>query len=112
MEKYFIKKYWEEDNEMYYFHIENGYVEREIINYYSSNYDFDVVDEYLMVVDGMNLLTKSRIKLIELMIMRGMYERAYEFMAKYGYSIIDSARVLRCGSKLIESKEFIKDELQ
>ena len=31
MKKYFIKKYWEEDNEMYYFHIENGYVEREII---------------------------------------------------------------------------------
>lgn len=87
------------------------YVEREIINYYSSNYDFDIVDEYLMVVDGDSLLTKSRIKLIELMIMRGMYERAYEFMKKYGYSIIDPARVLRCGSKLIESKEFEKDEL-
>ena len=87
------------------------YVEREIINYYSSNYDFDIVDEYLMVVDGDSLLTKSRIKLIELMIMRGMYERAYEFMKKFGYSIIDPARVLRCGSKLIESKEFERDEL-
>ena len=87
------------------------YVVREIINYYSSNFDFDIVDEYLMVVDGDSLLTKSRIKLIELMIMRGMYERAYEFMKKYGYSIIDPARVLRCGSKLIESKEFEKDEL-
>ena len=87
------------------------YVEREIINYYSSNYDFDAVDEYLMVVDGMNLLTKSRVKLIELMIMRGMYDRAFEFMKKFGYSIIDPARVLRCGSKLIETREFEKDEI-
>lgn len=87
------------------------YIEREIISYYSSNYDFDVVDEYLMVVDGMNLLTKSRIKLIELMIMRGLYERAYEFMAKYGYSNVDPGRVLRCVTKLIEFKEFERDEL-
>ena len=87
------------------------YIEREIISYYSSNYDFDVVDEYLMVVDGMNLLTKSRIKLIELMIMRGLYERAYEFMAKYGYSNVDPGRVLRCVTKLIERKEFERDEL-
>ena len=87
------------------------YIEREIISYYSSNYDFDVVDEYLMVVDGMNLLTKSRIKLIELMIMRGLYERAYEFMSKYGYSNVDPGRVLRCVTKLIERKEFERDEL-
>ena len=87
------------------------YVEREIISYYSSNYDLDAVDEYLMNVDGMDLLTKSRIKLIELMIMRGMYERAYEFMAKYGYSNMDPTRILRCGSKLIESREFERDDL-
>lgn len=87
------------------------YIEREIISYYSSNYDFDVVDEYLMVVDGIHLLTKSRIKLIELMIMRGLYERAYEFMSKYGYSNVDPGRVLRCGTKLIENREFQWDEL-
>ena len=87
------------------------YVEREIISYYSTNYDFDVVDEYLMTVDGMNLLTKSRVKLIELMIVRGLYERAYEMMARFGYSNIDAARVLRCGTKLIESREYALDEL-
>lgn len=87
------------------------YVEREIISYYSTNYDFDVVDEYLMTVDGMHLLTKARVNLIELMIVRGLYERAYEMMAKFGYSNIDAARVLRCGSKLIEKNEFERDEL-
>ena len=36
MEKYFIKKYWDEDNEMYYFHIENRNVIRQIVINYNS----------------------------------------------------------------------------
>lgn len=87
------------------------YVEREIIDYYATNYDFDAVDEYLMSVDGHNLGTKSRIKLIELMIVRGLYEHALEFMKKYGYSIINPGRTLRCVSKLIEACEFIDDNI-
>lgn len=87
------------------------YVEREIIDYYATNYDFDAVDEYLMSADGYDLGTKSRIKLIELMIVRGMYGRACEFMKLYGYSIIDPARILRCVSKLIEAGEFTDDSM-
>ena len=86
------------------------YVEREIIDYYGTNYDFEAVDEYLMTVDGFNLGTASRVKLIELMIVRGMYQRAYEFMNEYGYSMVDPARVLRCGSKLIAINEYARDE--
>lgn len=86
------------------------YVEKEIIEYYSNNYDLEAVDEHLMTVDGMDLGTKSRIKLIELMIVRGMYERAYDFMKIYGYSVIDPGKLLRCGSKLIEKREYEKDE--
>lgn len=87
------------------------YVEREMIDYYSNNYDLDVVDEYLAVVDGRDLGTKSRVKLIEMMIVRGMYERAYEFMTLYGYSNVDPGRILRCGTKLIEMREYEQDNL-
>lgn len=87
------------------------YVEREIINYYGANYDVDAVDEYLSAVEGRDLGTKARIKLIELMIMRGMYSRAKEFMEIYGYSVIDPGRVLRCVSKLLEKEEFIEDSI-
>lgn len=86
------------------------YIEREIIDYYASNYDFDAVDEYLATVDGENLGTKSRIKLTELMIMRGMYGRAFEFMKTYGYSVLEPSRILRCVSKLIEQMEYTYDE--
>lgn len=87
------------------------YVERELIDYYSNNYDLDIVDEYLATVEGRDLGTKSRVKLIEMMIVRGMYERAYEFMKLYGYSLVDAGRILRCGSKLIESREYEHDQL-
>ncbi len=88
-----------------------NYVEKDIVDYYSSNYDLDAVDEYLETVDGSFFGTKPRIKLMELMILRGMYERTYEYMREFGYSIIDAGRLLRCVSKLIELKDFAEDEL-
>ncbi len=36
MKNIYTKKYWEEDNEMYYFHIENGYTIRQIVINYNS----------------------------------------------------------------------------
>ena len=92
-------------------HQYKNYVEKDIVDYYSSNYDLDAVDEYLETVDSGFFGTKPRIKLMELMILRGMYERAYEHMREYGFSIIDSGRLLRCVSKLIEMREFEEDEL-
>ena len=88
-----------------------NYVEKDIVDYYSSNYDLEAVDEYLENVDGTFFGTKPRIKLMELMILRGMYERAYQYMQEFGYSIIDPGRLLRCVSKLIDMKEFERDEL-
>ncbi len=88
-----------------------NYVAKDIVDYYSSNYDLDAVDEYLENVDASNFGTKSRVKLIELMIVRGMYEKAYELMSEYGYSLIDSGRLLRCVSKLVGIMDFEDDEL-
>lgn len=36
MKTIYIKRYWDEDNEMYYFHIENGNVIRQIVINYNS----------------------------------------------------------------------------
>ncbi len=87
-----------------------NYVSKDIIDYYSSNYDLEAVDEYLQNADASRFGTKSRIKLIELMIIRGMYEKAYELMIEYGYSLIDSGRLLRCVSKLTLIKNFEEEE--
>ena len=36
MKPIYLKRYWDEDNEMYYFHIENKIVIRKIVIYYNS----------------------------------------------------------------------------
>lgn len=87
-----------------------NYVAKDIVDYYSSNYDLDAVDDYLYNADGRKFGTKPRIKLIELMIVRGMYERAFELMKEYGYSFIDAGRLLRCVSKLMDITEMQYDE--
>lgn len=86
------------------------YVAKEIVEYYSHNYDLEAVDEYLGQADASNFGTKSRIKFIELLIVRGMYEKAYEAMIDYGYSLIDAGRLLRCVSKLVDVKSFEEEE--
>ena len=85
-------------------------LEKEIVDYYAMNYDGDVVDTYLEGVEAEHLTRASRVKIIELMIVRGLYNRAFEFMKEYGYSDIEPGRVLKCCSKLIEQNDYEYDE--
>ncbi len=86
-------------------------VEKEIVDYYALNYDGDVVDTYLESVDITYLSNESKIKIIELAIVRGMFERAYEMMKVFGYSNIEPGRILKCCSKLIDKGIEASDEL-
>lgn len=77
-------------------------VEKEVIEYYSHNYDGDSLDEYLLTAEADSLGTPARMKLIEMTIVRGLYERAYELMERYGFYGIESGRIMKCAAKLIE----------
>ncbi len=84
-------------------------VEKEMVDYYALNYDGDVVDTYLEGVDITNLSKSSQIKIIELAIVRGMYDKAFNMMKVFGYESIEPARVMKCCSKLI-ANEALPDE--
>ncbi len=86
-------------------------VEKQIVDYYALNYDGDVVDSYLESVDITNLSNESKIKIIELLVVRGMFERAFLLMKEFGYGNIEPARVMKCCSKLIERGAEPSDEL-
>lgn len=77
-------------------------IEKEIVDYYALNYDGDVVDTYLESVDITNLSNESKIKIIELAVVRGLFVRAYEMMKDFGFENIEPARVMKCCSKIIE----------
>ncbi len=86
-------------------------IEKEIVDYYALNYDGDVVDTYLEEVDITYLSNSSKVKIIELAIVRGMYEKAYQMMKDFGYSNIEPGRVMKCCSKLIEKGVEQEEEL-
>ena len=86
-------------------------IENEIINYYSENYDGDVVDEFLQNIDDTKLTSKTIKRLAELFIIRGIYDKAWEYIKKYGYSFLEPRRVLKCVNKLILEKDFVEDKL-
>ena len=85
-------------------------IEKEIVDYYALNYDGDVVDSYLEQVDITYLSKESKIKIIELAIIRGMFNKAFLMMREYGYSDIEPGRVMKCCSKLIENDILPTDE--
>ncbi|MFG6325271.1 MAG: hypothetical protein K1W00_00320 [Lachnospiraceae bacterium] len=79
-------------------------VEKEIIDYYSNNYDGDSLDEYLLNISADNLGTPARIKIMEMSVIRGLYNRAYELMAKYGFYNVEPRRVFKCAARIIEDR--------
>lgn len=83
-------------------------VEKEIIDYYSNNYDGDSLDEYLLNTSADNLGTPARIKIMELSVIRGLYERAYELMCKYGFYNVEPRRVFKCAARIIEKTDYKK----
>lgn len=74
---------------------------RDIIEYYYNHYDGDELDDYLIGLDKSELDSSSRDKVIELMIVRGLYEKAYEAMNKYGYARISSRKLVKFVSRYI-----------
>lgn len=86
-------------------------VEKEIVDYYSLNYDGDNLDEYILNTSAEKLGSISRVKIIELSIVRGLYDRAYELILQFGFYKIEPRRILKCVAKLIEKREFEEDKL-
>ncbi len=87
------------------------FLQNEIIEFYSSNYDGDVVDEFLNTIEEVQLSNDTLHKLIELMIVRGIYDKAYEYMKKYGYSFLEPRRVLKCVNKILLERNFPPERL-
>ena len=82
------------------------YVQNEIIDYYSENYDGEVVDEYLESINDSFIPDKMINRLIDLMMLRGMHIKAWEYINKYGYTFLDTRRLLKCANKLIDELSF------
>lgn len=83
---------------------------RKMIDYFSDNYDSENLDTYLRKIDIENLDTKERTRVTELLLIRGLYEEAYELMKRNGYDNISPNRLMRFCSMYLRDTEFVAED--
>lgn len=83
---------------------------RKMIDYFSDNYDSENLDTYLKKIDVVNLETKERVRVTELLLIRGLYEEAYELMKSNGYDNISPNRLMRFCTMYLLNHEMPEEE--
>lgn len=76
-------------------------------------YDNDRIEEcdaVILAVDPEDMGTKERSEFLRLMILRTMYDRAYQWLCTFGMDQVDVAAAVRLLSRLIVRTEFKPDE--
>ncbi len=72
-----------------------------LINYYYENYEGELLESYLLQVDLKAMERQERIKIIEYMIIRDLYNVALQAMDEYGFEGIDVKRLMKLCSRLL-----------
>lgn len=83
---------------------------RKMIDYFSDNYDSENLDAYLKKIEVGNLETKERTRVTELLLIRGLYEEAYELMKSNGYDNISPNRLMRFCTMYLLNREAAEEE--
>lgn len=82
----------------------------QIIEYYMTNYDGDILEKYLLQVD-LNYLDKVHsAEIISGYITRNMNRKAYEVIKQYGYQGVELPRLLRLASFVVTDSDLLGDE--
>lgn len=77
-------------------------------------YDTDRIrelDDYLEAVSPKLFEPKERGKMIQFLVIRGFYEKAYEWIGAYGMEAIDAKVLVRLCDRLLEREEYVEDRL-
>lgn len=82
----------------------------QVIEYYYNAYQGETLDLYLKELDYEGLKQEAQKKLTELMIARGIYDRAYGMLLSYGSDQVSVSRLMILVSQKMEEVNFEKDE--
>lgn len=82
-----------------------------IINYCYDHYDDDNLTEYVTTLDMHLIDNVQRSKAIEYLIMKGLYDKAYDAMSEYGFEEIGIKQLVKLASRLIYLRDFETDEM-
>ncbi len=83
----------------------------QMIEYYLTNYDGDILERYLLQVDLDYLDKFHSAEIIAGYIMRGMNRKAYEAVKRFGYHDVEISRLLRLASYIVTDPDILGDEV-
>lgn len=87
-----------------------NYIYRRLIDYYSDNNDGDRLDYYLKNADVKSLEPRERAKVIELFLIQGLYDEAYELIKQHGYDNISTNRLMRLCTIRLREQDMLKED--
>lgn len=74
-----------------------------LIYYYYENYEGEILERYLMKIDLKTLSHKDRVKIVEFMIIRDLYNVALQALCEYGFEGIDVKRIMKLCMRLLSN---------
>lgn len=82
-----------------------------IADYYYQQGDFQELDNYLLEAELEEMPNKDRVRLVDYMIIRNMYEKSYQYVITYGAEGINQKLLLRiCSLYLREQREKYQED--
>jgi len=94
--------------------IEGNYKKEISLKLVQFYYDADRIrelDDYLEVVSPELFEPKERGTMIDFLVKRGFYEKAYEWIGTYGMETVDAKVLVRLCSRLLEREEYVEEKL-
>ncbi|MCR5527236.1 MAG: DUF5717 family protein [Lachnospiraceae bacterium] len=89
---------------------ERNEMRRNLISFYYENDRFDELDEALLSVEPGKLNEVMRAEYVNYLVIRGMQQRAYDILKKYGASRLDSKVIVRLASRIIRDDQYTSDK--
>ncbi|MBS6196352.1 MAG: hypothetical protein KH828_12310 [Clostridiales bacterium] len=83
---------------------------RKILEYYAGHAGDDTLDSYLRKMDYLTFAQVDKVLLTEILIEKGMYERAFAIVNRYGYEGIRTESLVKLTSRMILRTEFVEQE--
>lgn len=84
-------------------------IRQDILNFWYNEDKFEQLDQYLVHIEYSKLHNQDRAKIIELMVIRELYDNAYALIRQFGFEGISPKSMLKLISQFILLKEDEKD---
>ncbi len=84
---------------------------RKLLRYYYEADDMRALDHYLDTISGEELAAEERGAVVHYMVLRGKYEKAYEWIAQYDPYFVDVKTLMRLTSEMVHRNGMVEDRL-